>query len=83
MSDSEYIRSPMGEEYHVYELQEVAGHWHSGQWSALYAFCSSGTVVCGLSSEAAKCAQLADDMIEADKLNAIASLPEPEGDDDE
>ena len=26
------------------EARQVACDWHSGQWSPLYAFCSSGTI---------------------------------------
>ena len=25
-------------------FRELASHWHSGQWSALYAYSSSGTI---------------------------------------
>lgn len=75
-----YISTGLGE-YAVADLQETASHWHGGQWSALYAFCSSGTVVPGLASEANPCARDAgncDDceIDEADKLRAIASLEE-------
>jgi hypothetical protein len=38
----------------------VARHWHSGQWSPLYAWCSSGTPVAGLSREARRAADLAE-----------------------
>ena len=29
----------------------IASEWHSGQWSALYAFSSSGTVTSGIERE--------------------------------
>lgn len=31
--------------------RELAGSWHGGQWSAMYAFCSSGTILIGLDTE--------------------------------
>ena len=71
---AEYIRSPAGEEYHRAELREVASQWHGGQWSALYAFSSSGAVVDGLGSEAQKCADTCEDACESDKLMTIAGL---------
>ena len=37
------------------EAREIAGEWHGGQWSPLYAFCSSGTMVEGLEGEIADC----------------------------
>jgi hypothetical protein len=33
------------------EARHIASEWHSGQWSALYAFSSSGTIQSGLESE--------------------------------
>jgi hypothetical protein len=78
-TETEYVRSPMGEDYHRGELQHVAREWHGGQFSALYAFASSGTVVDGLGSEARRCAEQCTDDIEADKLRALASLDTEEG----
>ena len=37
-----------------------ARHWHSGQWSPLDAWSSSGTPVAGLSREARRAADLAE-----------------------
>jgi hypothetical protein len=73
-----YIRTAL-DEYPIADLRETAGHWHGGQWSALYAFSSSGTVTHGLRSEASQCADDADNRDdcepdESDKLRAIASL---------
>lgn len=31
--------------------RKTAADWHGGQWSALYAFASTGTIVPGLESE--------------------------------
>jgi hypothetical protein len=33
------------------EAREVASDWHGGQWSPLYAFASSGTLVEGITDE--------------------------------
>lgn len=38
----------------------VAGEWHGGQWSALYAFSSSGTVTAGLLAEVREAVEIAD-----------------------
>lgn len=35
----------------VFRQRELAGQWHGGQWSALYAFCSSGAILVGLDTE--------------------------------
>lgn len=37
------------------DLRRVAGDWHGGQGSALYAFASSGTVVPGITGEIRRC----------------------------
>lgn len=77
----EYVRSDeSGETYHREELRQLAGEWHGGQWSALYAFSSSGTVVPGLATEAVSAADKSADIIEIDKLRTLATL-EPEDDD--
>ena len=44
-----------GKYVHHYSLRVLAGDWHGGQSSALYAFCSSGTAVGGLAAEIAGC----------------------------
>ena len=74
------VRTRLGE-YYVGDLRDLASEWHGGQWSALYAFASSGTVVASLASEAEECATLCERKPEAewsfdepDKLRAIASL---------
>jgi len=75
-ADDEIVRTKLGE-YSRAELRHVASEWHSGQWSAFYAFSSSGTAIEGLESEAARCIHQCEDDEETDKLRAIASL-EPE-----
>lgn len=35
--------------------REIASWWHSGQWSPLYAFCSTGTRKDGLATEVRQC----------------------------
>jgi hypothetical protein len=37
------------------EARKIAGDWHGGQWSPLYAFCSSGTITPGIDSEISQC----------------------------
>jgi hypothetical protein len=48
-----------GDEVHRADLREVASEWHGGQWSALYAFASSGAIARGLAWECEKAAKLA------------------------
>ena len=43
----------------------VAWHYHQGQFTALYAYASSGAVTPGLAREAAKAADVADQLAEA------------------
>jgi hypothetical protein len=82
MNESEYIRSPeSGESYHRVELRHVASEWHGGQFSALYAFSSSGTAVSGLAIEAIEAADKSADIIEIDKLRTIATLDPSNGHD--
>lgn len=38
-------------ELEAFEAREIASHWHSGQWSDLYAFASTGTIQSGLERE--------------------------------
>lgn len=58
----------------IYGLRAVAARWHTGQWSALYAFASTGTVVPGLYSEAMACARKAQSRRERKLLEMIANL---------
>lgn len=37
------------------EARTLAGYWHGGQTSPLYAFCSTGTITDGLTSEIESC----------------------------
>ena len=49
-------------------LRETASAWHGGQWSPLYAFASSGTVVAGAASEAEHCLRFyTDDASDTDR----------------
>lgn len=54
---SETIRfaSKCGDEAYVLDAILTASLWHGGQWSALYAFASTGAVVDGLGAEAEAC----------------------------
>ncbi len=38
--------------------RELAGQWHGGQWSSLYAFASTGTVQPSLASEIVECFEM-------------------------
>jgi hypothetical protein len=85
------IKTKLGE-YYIAELREIAGLFHDGQWSAFYAFSSSGAITPGLASEAKDAIASLDrpdsfDYDEEDEntkspaeyedmLNAIASLEE-------
>ncbi len=40
--------------------REIASKWHSGQWSALYAFASTGSIQPSLASEIVECFDLAE-----------------------
>lgn len=67
-----------------------AQHWHSGQFSALYSWASSGSALLGLSREAANCARLAEEaalteqdpdeleelLIDTEALEALAAWAE-------
>ena len=78
--EREWIHTPAGE-WHRSELRDWAGYWHSGQFSPLYAYCSSGSVVAGLTAEASRCVALAeaDGLWEdADALRALVALAEEE-----
>ena len=72
-------------------LRETASAWHGGQWSPLYAFASSGTVVRGAASEAEHCLHhYTDDATDEDRaaLRALVDYlaehePEAVEEDDE
>ena len=36
-------------------LREIASEWHGGQWTALYAYSSTGTITPGLEREIVEC----------------------------
>lgn len=62
--EDEYVHTARGE-ISIAEMREHASLWHGGQGSALYAFCSSGTVTAGLSWEAGDALRRADNMGQA------------------
>lgn len=67
----------------VDELRELASQWHGGQFSPLYAFASSGTVVAGAANEARICLGFVRATRMGDRLEELithleANEPEPE-----
>lgn len=59
--------------------REVAADWHGGQFTALYAYSSSGSVTLGLSREAERAAELATEYgedLDAVVLTALAAYAE-------
>jgi hypothetical protein len=78
--EREWIVTALGE-WHRSELRDWAGYWHSGQFSALYAYCSSGSVVTGLAAECRRAVWAAerDGLWEDwDALTALLTLAEAE-----
>jgi hypothetical protein len=72
------------------EAHRLACDWHGGQWSALYAFLSSGTVEHGLARELRTCLastlrreEVAEDEAPLREFLAWAELAESELADDE
>lgn len=58
----QFVRVPIvGSRFNMESLShyDLACRWHGGQWSALYAFLSSGTVTHGLAREVKHCTMLA------------------------
>jgi hypothetical protein len=51
----------------------LASLWHGGQWSPLYAFSSTGTVVEGLSGEIRSCLRSAERMLAGNNVAEIDS----------
>jgi hypothetical protein len=43
-----------------FEAREIASYWHGGQFSPLYAFSSSGTILPGLLGEIEDCLNTAE-----------------------
>ena len=62
-------------------LRQIAGDWHGGQWTALYAYSSTGTIIPGLLSEISECLKDATrqrDRKDLERLyNAIFIAPIP------
>jgi len=61
----------------VKSLQSIAAEWHNGQGSALYAFCSSGTIQPGLSKEISECFSRAQikELHDLQRLYVATALP--------
>jgi hypothetical protein len=55
---------------------ELASRWHSGQWSPLYAFLSTGTVTEGLSSEILSCIPHAEKNSHENEVQALKEFQE-------
>lgn len=51
-------------------LRQTAAEWHSGQWSPLYAFASTGTIESGLEAEILSCLRDASPR-DTERLQAI------------
>lgn len=51
-------------------LRQTASEWHSGQWSPLYAFASTGSIEPGLEAEISDCLRDAS-LEETKRLQAI------------
>ena len=56
--------------------REIAADWHSGQWSALYAFSSSGAIQSDLASEIESCLRMLDERAAAYDLEDIPEMRE-------
>lgn len=55
--------------------RSIACEWHGGQWSPLYALCSSGAIVEGVEAEITECLQsVADDDTEFSEARLVALL---------
>lgn len=78
--EREWIQTGIGE-WHREELRITAGDWHSGQFSPLYAYCSSGSVVSGLAAECRRAVWAAEReglWEDRDALTALLTLAEAE-----
>lgn len=58
-------------------LQSIAAEWHNGQGSALYTFCSSGTIQPSLSKEISECFSRAQikELHDLQRLYVATALP--------
>jgi len=56
------------------DYRRTASRWHDGQWSALYAFASSGTVTHGISSEIRQCLESDTHKVSREKANEAECL---------
>jgi hypothetical protein len=75
--ENEYYRDVTGmfDSFHRSDLRMIASFYHGGQFSALYAFSSSGSITQGLTSEALEAAllvnietEIAEDLEENDNM---------------
>jgi hypothetical protein len=72
----------------INELREIASWWHGGQWSALYAFSSSGTITETLDIEIEECLPLAKTEVAESQLRDLldfvrARLPDTDAESDQ
>lgn len=58
------------------EARRIASEWHSGQWSPLYAFSSSGIIEDkgSLLSEVEYCLTITEDTDELERLESLAQF---------
>ena len=52
----------------------IASEWHSGQWSPLYAFSSSGTITCGIVREINECLNACHLIVNEEQIFELRSL---------
>ncbi len=57
--------------------RELAGQYHVGQWSALYAFASTGTIQPSLASEIVECFELAKSLKDRRSLESFYATVGP------
>ena len=57
--------------------RELAGKYHGGQWSALYAFASTGTIQPSLASEIVECFKLAKSVKDRRSLESFYATVGP------
>ena len=59
---------------HEHDFRHIASEWHGGQWSALYAFASTGTVTHGLCGEILRCVSAAKKTVPPHPPEDISAL---------
>ena len=53
------------------QARVIAGDWHGGQWTPLYAFSSSGTITSGIEREIISCMDTCMDDLLVDSLRDL------------